>query len=88
MLTKRAPDRDAVLLLYLDVWKGKRVANKEADAICAWLRLSGIVRSSAGLLEVRNPIYRRVFDLAWIKKIGRSIGQSGQRWAVPWPSGC
>ena len=68
MLTTRAPDREAVLQRYRDVWKGKKVPDKEADAICAWLRLSGIVRSDSGFLKVRNLIYRSVFDAAWIRK--------------------
>jgi roadblock/LC7 domain-containing protein len=68
MLTIRAPDREAVLLRYRDVWRGKQVPDKEADPVCAWLRLSGIVRRTDGLLQVRNEIYRRVFDDAWISK--------------------
>ena len=82
MLTKRAPDRDAVLLRYRDVWQGKQVANKEADPVCAWLRLSGVVRSAAGLLEVRNPIYRRVFDLAWIKRNRKVNWAKGAAWGA------
>jgi hypothetical protein len=30
------------------------------------LRLSGIVRSEGGVLRVRNRIYERVFDAAWV----------------------
>src|SRR5205814_4824721 len=30
------------------------------------LRLSGIARAEGGLLRVRNRIYERVFDLAWV----------------------
>jgi WD40 repeat protein len=62
-----AAAREAVLLRYRDVWKGKQVADQEADPVCARLRLSGIVRSEAGLLQVRNLIYRHVFDLTWIR---------------------
>lgn len=68
MLTKRADDRDAVLRRYHEVLRGKQVPDKEADPVCAWLRLSGIVRRSDGLLQVRNAIYRRVFDDAWVRK--------------------
>ena len=68
MLTKRARDREGVLLRYRDVCKGKQVYDQEADAVCAWLRLSGIVHSTSGLLTVRNFIYRRVFDVAWIRR--------------------
>src|SRR5206468_43583 len=38
------------------------------DPVCAWLRLSGIVRRSDGLLKVRNTIYRQVFNDIWIRK--------------------
>jgi hypothetical protein len=68
MLTKRAPDRDAVLARYRDVWRGKRVPDREADPVSAWLLLSGVVRAEDGVLKVRNPIYRKVFDSSWIRK--------------------
>src|SRR5260370_18553978 len=68
MLTIRAPDREAVLLLYRDVWRGKQVPDKEADPVCAWLRLSGVVRHTDRRLQVRNTIYRRVFDYGGIRK--------------------
>ena len=68
MLTIRAPDRESVLLRYRDVWQGKQVPDKQADPVCAWLRLSGVVRRVGGLLEVRNAVYRRVFDDAWIRR--------------------
>jgi len=68
MLTIRARDREAVLLRYRDVRRGKQVRDKEADPVCVWLRLSGIVRRADGLLQVRNEIYRRVFDDTWIRK--------------------
>jgi len=68
MLIKRAPDREAVLLRYRDVWRGKPVPDREADLVAAWLRLSGVVRRADGLLQVRNAIYRRVFDDTWIRK--------------------
>ena len=68
MLTRRAPDREAVLLRYRDIRRGLPVPDRESDPVCAWLRLSGIVRSQQGLLQVRNPIYHTVFDNAWIRK--------------------
>jgi len=68
MLTKRARNREGVLLLYRDVCQGKRVPDQEADPVCAWLKLAGVVNSSAGFLNVRNLIYERVFDVAWIKR--------------------
>src|SRR5260370_40761025 len=68
MLTRRAPDREGVMLRYRDVRRGMSVPDREADTVCVWLRLSGIVHSQDGLLRVRNPIYQTVFDNAWIRK--------------------
>jgi AAA-like domain len=68
MLTNRALDREAVLLRYRDIWRGKPVPDREADPVCAWLRLSGIVSRQNHLLRVRNVIYQTVFDDAWIRK--------------------
>lgn len=68
MLTKRAPDREAVLARYREIRRGLPVPDGEADPICVWLRLSGVVRSADGVLRVRNRIYESVFDGAWIRK--------------------
>lgn len=55
----------ALLDLYLKVWSDQRVPDDETNPLVTVLRLSGIARA-AQFLEVRNPIYRRVFDRAWI----------------------
>jgi hypothetical protein len=69
MLTRNAPDQKAVMRKYRDVRRGKRsVANEEADPICVWLRLSGVVRNRDGTLSVSNFIYQTVFDVTWITK--------------------
>src|SRR5262249_46460199 len=68
MLTKRALAREAVLLRYRDVWRGKLIPDRETDSVCAWLRLSGAVCRQNQLLKVRNSIYETVFDDAWIRK--------------------
>lgn len=68
MLTKRAPDREGVLLRYRDIRRGFPVPDREADPVCAWLRLSGIVRAQDGRLRVRNRIYQTVFNSSWIRK--------------------
>jgi len=67
MLAK-APHREGLLLRYRDMLKGKQVPDQEADPVCTWLKLSGIAKSEAGSLQVRNLIYRRVFDLQWVRK--------------------
>ena len=56
---------------------GRHRAQHAPGAECAWrydetsllvsiLRLSGVVRPEAGSLKLRNRIYERVFDRAWV----------------------
>ncbi len=61
----------SLLDLYAKVRKGRRVMDDEADPRVSTLRLAGITRGApAGLaeagLQVRNRIYARVFDPAWV----------------------
>src|SRR5262249_25796193 len=49
------------------VRRGKRVANDETNPRVNVLRLSGIARVAKGFLRVRNRIYERVFDAAWVR---------------------
>lgn len=65
-LLRSEVDRAAVLDLYAKVLRGRRVPNDDADPAHSALRLSGITRVVAGVHLLRNPIYRRVFDRAWI----------------------
>jgi hypothetical protein len=65
MLTRKAFNREAVLRTYGDIRRGERVPDKELDQVGSWLKLSGIVRPSAGALRVRNAIYEHVFDGRW-----------------------
>jgi hypothetical protein len=64
-------DLASVLDLYRQVirrprpWR-PRVADDPANPLVGSLRLSGLVRSVDGFLQVRNRIYQRVFDRAWI----------------------
>jgi len=61
--------RAAILDLYRQVWsRRKRVADDETNRLVAVLNLSGITRSVNGELLVRNRIYERVFDRAWIEQ--------------------
>jgi WD40 repeat protein len=68
-------DRATLLTLYEQVRRGARaVADDETSPLVTSLRLSGIVRSEApmrgagpGRLRVRNRIYGRVFDAAWVQ---------------------
>jgi WD40 repeat protein len=59
-------DRAGLLELYRHVRQGKRVADDEGNPLVSLLRLSGVVRSADGRLQVRNRIYERVFDAAWV----------------------
>ena len=58
--------RAALLDLYGRVRRGKRVRNDETNALCAVLRLSGVVKAAGSILRLRNEVYSRVFDAAWI----------------------
>lgn len=64
------PRRDELLKLYRRVLKEKE-AGVEDDGQSPThnrLKLSGIVRTEDGRLRVRNEIYRRVFDLGWVRR--------------------
>jgi AAA-like domain/CARDB len=68
MLTERAPDRLRILATYRDIYTGKPpVHDDEQSIIKSHLKLSGIVCREKGLLVVRNPIYREVFNPQWIR---------------------
>src|SRR5439155_21250823 len=61
-------EADLVSLLdrYAGVCSGKRVPDSDTDPLCTILRLSGVTRVRDGRLQVRNRIYERVFDRAWV----------------------
>jgi WD40 repeat protein len=65
-LLKSEADRASLLDLYAQVRRGKQVRDEETNQLVSLLRLSGIVRASAGCLRVRNRIYERVFDPQWV----------------------
>ncbi|NEU84465.1 AAA-like domain-containing protein, partial [Nostoc sp. UIC 10630] len=68
MLTKRAPDPE-VLTIYRQIRWGKRaVVDEEQSLAKSHLKLSGVVRRENNVLQVRNKIYRQVFDYKWINK--------------------
>ena len=57
----------ALLTLYLQIL-GRRqpVGDSERDPAVNGLRLSGVVRNAEGRLQIRNRIYKRVFDHEWV----------------------
>jgi WD40 repeat protein len=65
-LLKSEVERAGLLDLYARVRQGKRVPDDETSQLTDVLRLSGIVRVVDGSLRVRNRIYERIFDRAWI----------------------
>lgn len=62
-------DRVAALVRYREILRHPgRVRLDELDPPLAQLRLAGIVRAERGRMRVRNRIYERVFNDAWIRK--------------------
>jgi len=69
MLTKRAPDRIAVLTTYRAVLRQRPpVPDEEQSLVKAHLKLSGIVHREDGYLRLRNRVYRTVFNERWIRE--------------------
>ena len=68
--------RAGLLDLYAKVLRGRTVPDDETSPLIGTLRLSGMVRVVDGTLHVRNRIYRRVFDEAWIQSnMPRTVAQ-------------
>lgn len=65
---ERHPDRRSLLRLYQRVYRGETVKEDERSPLQNRLKLIGLVRPVNRTLQVRNEIYRRVFDLAWVKE--------------------
>ncbi len=61
------PQRDALLRLYRRVLRGAQVRDDGQSLLQNELKLAGLVVVAGGVLRVRNPIYCRVFDAAWIR---------------------
>ncbi len=59
--------RARVLDLYQQVRAGKRVKDDETDPIATVLKLSGLTSILQGYLTVRNRVYFRAFDRAWVE---------------------
>ena len=69
MLTKRSPDLSEGLLTYRKVLRGRKpVLDEQQSLVKSHLKLSGLVLREEGKLQVRNPIYREVFDEEWVRK--------------------
>jgi WD40 repeat protein len=66
-LLRSEADVAALLDLYGRVRQGKRVKSEETNRLVSLLRLSGVVKLADRHLVVRNRIYARVFDRAWVR---------------------
>jgi tetratricopeptide (TPR) repeat protein len=62
-----SPQRRRLLTLYRKVYEGKEIPEDERSLDQNRLKLFGLVRAERGVLKVRNEIYRRAFNLDWIK---------------------
>jgi len=62
------PHRNELLRLYKRVRSGKSVPDDGQSPIHNQLKLSGLVKAENGRLHVRNEIYRRVFNLGWVRQ--------------------
>jgi WD40 repeat protein len=60
-------DLASLLTLYARVRRGERVADEETNRSASLLQLAGILKSTGGVLRVRNRIYYRVFDEEWVR---------------------
>ena len=62
-------DKDQLLRLYRDIYRGKPVESIEQSPYQNELKLYGLVLTGVGRrLKIRNRIYREVFDEEWIKE--------------------
>jgi WD40 repeat protein len=67
-LLRSGGDVSSILDLYSRALQGHALPDDDTDPVLASLRLSGVVRMEGGRLRVRNRIYGRVFDRAWIER--------------------
>lgn len=60
--------RADILSMYESVLLGREVIDDESNRLATVLKLSGLVRVEDRRLKVRNRIYERVFDRAWVRE--------------------
>jgi Tol biopolymer transport system component len=64
-----SPYKNKMLQIYRRILRGNPVPDEEHSHAKTELKLTGLVRrSTQGLLEVRNRIYRTVYDPVWVQK--------------------
>ncbi|MCP6760155.1 MAG: CHASE2 domain-containing protein [Fischerella sp. CENA71] len=57
----------SLLLLYKKILQRGEILTNNSDS-CLELRLSGLVNQHQGKIFIKNPIYKAIFDLKWLKK--------------------
>ncbi len=62
-----------MLLTYQEILEGKTVLEDERSVAQNRLKLYGLVVAKDGKLEVRNKLYRHVFDASWAEKILKTL---------------
>jgi hypothetical protein len=65
-ILRTGADLNLLLELYEQILAGSVVLDDDRNELVHQLRLAGLVRAEQGRLFVRNRIYERVFDRAWI----------------------
>lgn len=64
----RGIDAERILTTYREVLREKNpVFDDEQSLVISHLKLSGVVCNKGGVLQVRNEIYRQVFNENWVK---------------------
>jgi len=66
-MLRGSPDLVATLELYGRISNGDKISDDETNPLYNTLRLSGVIKVEQGRLIVRNRIYARAFDSAWVK---------------------
>ncbi|MEZ4861933.1 MAG: AAA-like domain-containing protein [Caldilineaceae bacterium] len=61
-------EKRRLLQLYRRIYTDKPVSEDERSLLHNRLKLIGLVHTVQGVLQVRNEIYRRVFDQVWIRE--------------------
>ncbi|HEX3046918.1 MAG TPA: AAA-like domain-containing protein [Bacillota bacterium] len=59
-------DQAELLNLYQKILGGQKIPDDDANPFTTVLKLAGLVKSTAGILQVRNRIYQKVFNRVWI----------------------
>ncbi len=65
-LLRSEVDVAGLLYLFRRLHLGQRVPDDDTNPLVSVLRLSGVTKGVDGCLQLRNRIYRQVFDLRWI----------------------